>query len=245
MKNGQPSRIVGIRYFHPTAYEYLEGHQEAVAYGRRLALLLNGEGLSLGAYHSLYLAFSPTHADGSIQVTDQGGDWWQRYTYIGVPRAFPDMPDAGELIMQGTVSALKTIRPDCAQMIDDADSLVRQHGSDLRFLLKTKQTKRHTVDVSFDISDWPAPSHFHVSVTDRSNGEVLDATPVPLKFYDEAHDLAGSVTLKDDVITVAAHRSFSAGFTGSHYSWPFTVKLDELVPATPHPVFSKQIHPRG
>jgi hypothetical protein len=78
-KDGRPSRINDIRYFHGHKHKYLEGLRDAEAFGRRLAWLLNGEGFSLGAYHSLYIFLTPSLEPGVIQITDDGGDWWQCY----------------------------------------------------------------------------------------------------------------------------------------------------------------------
>jgi hypothetical protein len=67
-----------------------------------MAWFLNGERVSLGAYPALYLLFTPSLEPGAITVTDEGGDWWQRYTYVGVPSQFPDIPkNASELVVRG------------------------------------------------------------------------------------------------------------------------------------------------
>jgi hypothetical protein len=52
-KDGRPSRINDIRLFAGERYmtsPYLQGQEEAVAYARRMAWLLNGEEFSLGAF---------------------------------------------------------------------------------------------------------------------------------------------------------------------------------------------------
>jgi hypothetical protein len=61
-KDGRPSLITDIRLFAGERYNsapYLEGQEEAVAYGRRIAWLLNSEGFSLGAFPALYVLFTP------------------------------------------------------------------------------------------------------------------------------------------------------------------------------------------
>src|SRR5262245_40571633 len=100
-KDGRPSLLNDIRHFYGTnsrESRYLEGHEDAVAFGRRLAWLLNGERVSLGAYSALYLLFTPSLEPGATSVTDEGGEWWQRYTHIGVPREFLQMPEASRLV---------------------------------------------------------------------------------------------------------------------------------------------------
>src|SRR5262245_48341013 len=140
-KDGRPSRISDIRYFCGGLWTYLDGHEEAVAFGRRIAWCLNGEGFSLDAYPALYLFFTPSIPSGSVQVTDFGGEWWHRFTHVGVPADFPNRADVTDLVIAGTVSALSAIRPDKADLIRNVAQLVRQHGADLRFPIKRKETK--------------------------------------------------------------------------------------------------------
>jgi hypothetical protein len=196
-KNGRPSRINDIRYFCGDRYSYLEGQQEAVAFGRRLALFLNGEGFSLGAYPALYILLTPSLNSGEVNVTDYGGDWWHRYTHVGVPPDFPNSQNATELVMSATVAALKAIRPDMASTIETGAQIVRAHGEDLRFLLKTRQTKRYTVEISFNVAVWPRPSNVFTSLTDHSNGEFFDSPPLPISFYGDAFDYNGPIKISD------------------------------------------------
>jgi hypothetical protein len=196
-KDGRPSRINDIRYFHGDMHSYLKGQEEAVAFGRRLALFLNGEGFSLGAYPALYIFLTPSLAPGATNVTGHGGEWWQRYTHVGVPSEFPDMRNASELVMDATVVALKAIRPDLAATVETADRIVRTHGEDLRFLLKTRQMKRFNVEVSFSIAVWPQPSSVFTSLIDLSSGEFLDAPPLPIAFYSDAFDYNGPIRISE------------------------------------------------
>ena len=56
-KDGGPSLITDIRLFaggRSASSSYLEKQEEAIAYGRRIAWLLNSEGFSLGAFPALY-----------------------------------------------------------------------------------------------------------------------------------------------------------------------------------------------
>ncbi len=243
-KDGRPSRINDIRYFHGNGRAYLEGHEEAVAFGRRIAWFLNGEGYSLGAYPALYIHLTPSLEPGAIQVTDQGGDWWQRYTNVGVPPDFPNVPDATDLVKRGTVAALKTIRPDLAGMIDDANRIVRAHGDDLRFLLKTRQTKRFTIDIAFSIAVWAQPSLLFVSLTDLSTGVFLDAPPIPMLFYAEAFDLAGAVKIERATAVMSPNKSVGATLTSERHGGPLVKSLSDFTPRS-RPVMSKLVKRRG
>lgn len=242
-KDGRPSLINDIRYFQGNRSTYLKGLEDPVAFGRRLAWFLNGEGFSLGAYPSLYIFFDSSIDPGTVRVTDYGGDWWQRYTHIGVAQNFPNVPGAAELVITGTIAALTAIRPDLKTLIDSAGDTVRTHGGELRFLLKSRQTKHFQVDISFSIAVWPQPSHLFVSLTDPTDGVFLDAPPIPVGFYAEAFDLAGEIKVSGAAASLQPHRSAGAKLTASRYG-SLTTELTEFVPAT-RPMFSKLVKRRG
>jgi hypothetical protein len=242
-KDGRPSRINDIRYFHPNKKVYLEGHHDVVAFGRRLAWYLNGEGFSLGAYHSLYIFFTPTLASGAIQITDEGGDWWQRYTHVGVPQDFPNA-NTRELVVSGTLAALKAIRPDLTAAVQHAEQLAVAHGDDLRFLVKTHQTKRYVVEISFNISVWPEPSLLFVSLTDRQSDTFLEAPPFAMQFYAEAFDLAGAIKVTDTSVTIRPHPSFSAMLTSARHGGPLVKMISQFLPKS-RPAMSKLVRRRG
>jgi hypothetical protein len=243
-KDGRPSRINDIRYFHGHIHKYLEGLNDAVAFGRRLAWLLNGEGFSLGAYPSLYIFLTPSLEPGAIQITDYGGEWWQRYTHAGVPQDFPNTPDASELVLCATVAALKAIRPELSTLTEDSGQMVRKHGDDLRFLLKTRQTKRFIIDISFNIAIWPQPSLLFVSLTDRSSGAFLEAPPTPMRFYADAFHLAGAIKVADASAAILPNQSVSAMLTSALHGGPVVKSISEFSPRA-RPVLSKLVSRRG
>lgn len=225
MKDGRPSRIFDIRYFGPEPDRYLEVEDEVIAYGRRMAWFLNGEELSLGAYHSLYLSFTPSIEPGAVRVTDEGAFWWHRYTYVGVSDEFPNTPDATEVVLRGTVAALKSIRPDACDLIDRADNAVRQHGADLRFLIRSKAYKRYILKAASTIAAQPDPSLLYVSLTDKESGVLVEVDPVPVGIYLNAFDDAASIGIRDIEVGVAANGHLSAQWSEHlRYSWPSLVK---------------------
>lgn len=179
-KDGRPSLINDIRLFAGDSQSYLKGYEEAVAYGRRIAWFLNGEGVSLGAFPALYVLFTASLKPGSVRVTNDGGDWWQRYVHVGVTEDFPNVPDALEIIMHGIVEALLALRPDQINTILHANAIVREHRDSLRFLLRRRETKKLVTEISFNIEAWPKPSHLFISHTDKATGVYSEADPIAL-----------------------------------------------------------------
>ncbi|HEY1836403.1 MAG TPA: hypothetical protein VGG36_02005 [Rhizomicrobium sp.] len=242
-KDGRPSRINDIRYFFGDTHRYLENHHDVFAFGNRIAWFLNGEDFSLGAYPSLYIYLTPTLRPGAVEVTNRGGDWWQHYTNVGVPEDFPNRSDSAELVMAGTVAALKAIRPDCAAVIDRAATAVRTHGNDLRFLLKTRETKRFTMEVSFTIAVWPQPSLLFVSLVERASGAFLEAPPTELLVYFEAFDLAGSIRVSEKNTALIANKSVAATLMALRHGGPLVKSISEFSPAQ-RPLYSRLVKRR-
>ncbi len=243
-KDGRPSLMNDIRYFASDIHKYLDDH-DVTAFGRRLAWWLNGEELSLGSYTALYIYFSPTITNGAIHVTDYGGDWWQRYTYVGVPGDFPNVQNAKEIAIDGTIAALKAIRPDKVTVIDQAAEVVKTNSDQTRFLIKTKERKDYRIDIAISIGVWRNPSYFHVSLTDKETGEFLDAPAIPILFPDHGFDLAGSVSLIERVVHVKAHPSFTANRTAAQYEWPPSLPVSTFTKVEEKPVYSKLVRRRG
>lgn len=76
-KDGRDSLINNIRLFigdRSHSSRYLEGLEEAVAYGRRMAWFLNSESFSLGTFPELYVLFTSSLNPGSVRVTDDAGE---------------------------------------------------------------------------------------------------------------------------------------------------------------------------
>jgi hypothetical protein len=244
-KDGRPSRITDIRHFFGDLHSYLNGQEEAVAFGRRIAWFLNGEGFSLGAYPALYLFFTPSLEPGTVQVTEYGGDWWQRYTHVGVSSDFPNVPDAQELVTRGTASALVTIRPDQSELIRHAEALVCKHGMQLRFLLKRHETKRKAVEISFNIAAWPNPSHMFISSTDKMTGAYAEAEPIPLRFYEEAFHLAGGFKFIDSVTIIEPKKSIGASLTSVEHGGPLAIDAAAFAIKPSRPAMSQLVGRRS
>ena len=199
-KDGRPSLITDIRLFagqSSNSHSYLDGQEEAVAFGRRIAWLLNSEGFSLGAFPALYVLFTPSLAPGLVRVTNDGGDWWQRFVHVGVAADFRNGPDAHGIVTRGIVEALVAVRPDQVQLIRRAETTVRVHGEGLRFLLKRRDVAKMLVEISFNIAAWPKQSHLFIAHIEKATGIYREADPIALGTYFEGFDLVSGIRLVD------------------------------------------------
>lgn len=199
-KDGRPSLINDIRLFvgdRSISSPYLKGQEEAVAYGRRIAWLLNSEGFSLGAFPALYVLFTPSLKPGLVRTTNEGGEWWHRYVHVGVTADFPNGPDTSDVVMRGIVDALLEVRPDQVDLIRRADAIVREHGEHLRFLLKRRDMAKRVVEISSSIAVWPKRSNLFIAHIDKGSTVYRETDPIALRFYTDGFDLARGISLED------------------------------------------------
>lgn len=89
-KDGRPSRIKDIRLFKETWVKSDE--HTALAFARRLAWWLNGEGFSIGHTPALYVYYSSDLPAGTVEAKPPRftpDDWWFREVTVGVPPGVP------------------------------------------------------------------------------------------------------------------------------------------------------------
>lgn len=184
-KDGKPSRINDIRLFYSPdnplkikAAKYLEGHEEAKAFERRMTWWLNGENYSCGSWAALYLVFTPTLKPGEIKIPDEPSEWWHRYVLAGVPADFPGAANSGDIAKRAIVEALRTIRPDLYGVVNEAERMVRTHGDDLRFLMQVRKTKRSTIELYFSLPVSPWSAQLYTGFTDAKTGVFLESPPL-------------------------------------------------------------------
>jgi hypothetical protein len=253
-QDGRPSLLNDIRYFvgaDQKSKSYFKNHEDVVAYGRRLALLLNSKGISLGTYSALYIQFNPTLESGCVKVTNDidvklsKEDWWQRYVHVGVPADFLARPDASMIAIDSTIKVLQTIRPDLTLTFSDFDKLLRLNGDKLRFLLRTHRTRNFLLEVSFNLPIWKQSTFLYLSLTKRNSGEYLEAPPFSLEFYSDAVSLSGSVKWNDDTFHVLPKKSNSSQFVADKYNISIRRHASEFALKSEQPLLSNllKLHP--
>jgi hypothetical protein len=219
----------------------LEGLHDLDAFGRQLAFWLNTEGVSLGAYHSLYLLFSPSVRAGDVVYSDIAAFWWHRYVSVGVPRAFPNSPDALSLGRTRTREALCALCPQDKERIEASCRYVEAVGDSIRFTVLESKLKDSILRAAVTISVFPEPSQLYVSVEDRNSGTVLESLPVPVGFYSRVFDLAGRIRRQGDEIILEARTSFSGSCAAAEFGWPLRSAIADLSPLPPGAVYSPRV----
>lgn len=237
-RDGRPSRIKDIRLFWGTNDDG-QDYQEALAFARRLAWWLNGEGFGIGHDPALYLTLDPSLPELAIEAKPPKftpDDWWFREVAVGVPDDLPGN-DAAGIAVQGIVACLRALKPEDAELIERAAQIVGDSGSECRFLLKVKETSKECMEVSTTIGTWPLPSLLYVGLTDKATGTYRQAPPAELGFYDDGVLLAGKVKVARHGIDLASRTSVPARMVAERQGGELSWHLADFVEAE-RPVMS-------
>lgn len=231
-KDGRPSRVHDVRLFHGGRNQYLKDCPGAWAFGRRLAWWLNGLDVSVGSHPAVYIHFTSEIAAGQVEIAPPNGfreNWWWRDVHVGVPADF--LPHDGDpRLSAGIVAALSALAPHERPNIDEAARIVAEAGDECQFLIRSKDTAKHVIDVSTTIG-FPKPSRMIVSLTDKATGAYLEAPPVAMKGYDDAVSLAGKVKVINKAVAVASRASTPAQIITKQYGDDFRWSVDDFSPA--------------
>lgn len=194
---------------------------------------LNSEGFGIGHDPALYIYFNPEIPAGEIVAQPPKftrDDWWFREVAIGVPDDFPES-DAASRVPQGVVACLKELKPEDADLIDDAARIVSEHGSACRFLLKVKETTKELTEVSTTIGAWPEPSLLYVGLTDKATGAYREAPPTELSFYDGGVALAGKVKIVRGGVELESRTSVPARMIADQHGGGLSLSRADFVEA--------------
>lgn len=237
-KDGRPSRIKDIRLFQGPHKSHVND-SAAVAYARRLAWWLNGEGFGIGHDPALYISFDPALAVGEIRLDPPRftpDDWWYREAYVGVSSDF-NGDDCLEAARTGTISVLKALVPEQSDLIDQAAQTVDEAGPEIRFLLKVKESASQILEVSTTIGTGRAATLLFMGLTSKESGIYRQAPPTSLGFYDDGVLLAGGVKLGRDTAALVPRTSSSARWLVEELAVDLSWHFDEFV-EVPRPIIS-------
>lgn len=216
-KDGRPSRIRDIRLFSGSRNDYLEGGEEAWAFARRLAWWLNGEDVSVGSNHTVYVYLSTQHPEGSVEPGPLARDaesWQMRYVTVGVDPASLTA-DTDRVAIDAVTRSLASLIPEQATLLAQAAETVDAAGADCRFLLRRKESAKEVLEVTSTIATWPAHSTLFVSLTDTATGSYRESPPLPVKVYDDAVYLAGRIRRTRERISLDPRGSYPAQIIAS------------------------------
>ena len=107
----------------------------------------------------------------------------------------------------------------------------KRHRSQLEIVVKTKETSSYRVDVSFQILPRQEQSIAFVSYSDKRTGQHGRTFLTKLRFADDVYTLCGSITVRDNTITIKPRSSLRAATITKQYNVPIAVAVDAVLAA--------------
>lgn len=242
-KASQPSPVQGIRYFEGSGYGYVNGCHEAIAFGRRVALLLRSRGYSFGPWHHLYIRAVERAATDCGFVATEGVEWWHRFVEFTVPPGFAAMGEGerSRILIAGTCSVLRSLFPKNDMVLVELLAEAEKGAERLRFLVKRKILGGRSFEASFNVAAWPEHSDLRVVVKDEAAGVDLVSPPIKLKIYSDAFSLASDIRQQGDAVSLVPRKSFTAQLVAAQYEGALTLPLAAFRPVDHLPPISQLI----
>lgn len=238
----KPKPLRDVRYFESVeplrlgqsmpdyASELYAVPTEAVAVGRRIAMKCEELGISIGRADHLYVCFTPSLPDTTIDLTQYTRDPWHRFVVCGLSYDFNTLTDEKrrEAVTDLTFKALHLLAPNATTALDSLSHMIKSEGESLRVQMKCKETKDFLIHVEQNIAAAPRYSEIFVRVTNRQKKLTKEMKVAQVRFYDEASSLVDRISIKNNHLTIHPRKSFRASLITADYHVPIQVDLTEL-----------------
>lgn len=241
-KTGEPSLLSDIRYFAgENRYLEFEQQRELNAFGKRVAWWLNAKGMSLGAFHSLYLALVPGGEQVRLEDAWPGEFWWFRYLYMPASSRFPRGADALEEGRALTLAGLLHLAPQHEIEIREACTLMRASGGLDRLTILEKKLSGQILRICCSLQSYPSPAYLYLIVEDRRTGSRIESPAQALRFMDDAFHLAGKLSADGDGWVLHAKPSYTAELAAKQYGGDLRFRMADMRPASSDLLISQRL----
>lgn len=238
----KPKKLHDIRYFEsvepPRLGKSMPGYASdlysfpmgAVALGHRIGMKANELGISIGQADHLYVCFTPSTPDGSVETTEYAVEPWHRFVVCGLSPNFNSLTEEGKLakVTDATFKALHLLAPEAGTPIESLREAVESEGEGLRVKIKCKETKKFLIRVEQTVPGHPRHAEVFVHVTNLQKQLSKEAKVAEVRFYDEARSLVDRIAIKADKLTIHPRKSFRASLITTDYDIPVQLDLTEL-----------------
>jgi hypothetical protein len=242
--------IRDIRYFESSKLDQVSSMQNigkiypfpvnCHAIGQRIARKLHQYNFISGSFDHIYIYFCTHLKDDEIIVHDENIYFkWFRQTSIGLSQESihpQDLLDMEGMLITKTFQVLDYLypNPDSKNILEKVKNEIRQYGSAIEILYKTKETKHYKIIVSFQIK--PNGSNLIVvwmEYHDKIRYVSMKKKILGLHHLDDLYYLVDSFVLKNDFIVFKPKNSYSATVNNQGRISPFKLSIVELLTEAP------------
>lgn len=195
--------------------------------GQRVSRMLNAEGFSVGDYDHVYIVFTNAIPADQIVMTGFGDEKWFRYVAFGISDRFRTFVDSKKeaIIHSATLEVAKTLAPENSEVVERVAKRLEEHGDRAQVPRASKETKNYRFEVTFDVPGWNERAFLYFHAIEKSTGTLLEAKPLPLRHFDDAYPLVGSLSFVSDVLKITPRSSFKSNLSVGKYKTPIEIPL--------------------
>lgn len=238
-RSKRPKPLRDIRYFESVgalqpgasmpsyASELFDLPKEAIALGQRIGRKCEEIGVSIGSADHLYICFTPSLPEGTLNPTDYAMEPWHRFILCGLGRDFNErgLEERLQIVCGATFDSIAALAEGGADELDWLQRDVIAKGDALRVTLRTKETKKYRVTVEQTVPVHPSPSSVFVRVEEIATSQVVEVQVAEVPFHDDAPSLVDRLTIVDEVLMIHPRKSFRAELITQDYELPLQVNL--------------------
>lgn len=203
-------------------------------WGRRIAKRLANYDFSAGSFDHLYINYSNCITVGQCFMAERSVEKWLCYVDYGVSHQQLQQLDEmaiEQFIINSTFIALALCcadDPERQAILETVKAEVMQYQTELLIDVKAKETQSYSVCISHKIRPHGEKSCGVVTWRDHKSGVVLSGKFIELNKAEDIFPLTGSITVKDNKITIKPRASFRAELYTRHYTLPLVIDIQEL-----------------
>ncbi|WAC58677.1 hypothetical protein [Brevundimonas sp. SL130] len=130
-----------------------------------------------------------------------------------------------QLLIARTKHVLRSLFPNNGSVLEEVLAEAERERDRLRFLIKRKKIGNQSVEASFNLATWPAPSDLILVIKDHKASICLSSARIELEFYADAFSLVGDIRREGETVKIVPKTSFTAQLVATRYETSLTLPL--------------------
>ncbi|WP_219836964.1 hypothetical protein [Paenibacillus sp. R14(2021)] len=184
-------------------------------------------------FHHLYIVLTPYLAEGAIEESANRPEKWMKFYYIGVSLELFNLQskeDKENNIIEIITNVLKSIAisEDQICIVDKVFKKLVKLRSNLEIIHLTKDTKKYTITISYQIRPENKISRAFIECFDKKTGITRKSNLIQLKSYEDIFYLVSSITESNGFINLKPRNSELANFHIKSYETPMKINIDQM-----------------
>ncbi|CAM4525769.1 hypothetical protein FHS16_006442 [Paenibacillus endophyticus] len=184
-------------------------------------------------FHHLYIVQTPFLAEGEIVESANRPEKWMEFFYIGVSPELYNLKSKEEKenftikLITNVLNSI-AISADQLKIVDQVFQNLVKLRSNLEINHLTKDTKKHTIIISYQIRPENKISRAFIKCLDKKTGITRKSILIELKSYEDIFYIVSTISESNGIIILKPRNSETANFHIKSYETPLKINIDEM-----------------